>query len=252
MKVIIIEDEKPAVEKLRKALLKCQPPLVPEAILDSVHTATNWLGHNPPPDLIFMDIELSDGLSFTIFKEAPINSPVIFTTAFDEYWQEAFEHNSIDYLLKPIKQEKLEAAIQKYKKLEQHFSQNYTAIVQQLQMVNQSSGYRKRFLLKKGADLISIKTDEIAYCYAAHKICFIVDAAGQKFIIDKSLHDLEKEFDPVKFFRINRKYLVNIQHIKRIRTISKSKLSLELSPPANEEILISQEITASFKQWISG
>jgi DNA-binding LytR/AlgR family response regulator len=247
MKVIIIEDEKPAVEKLRKALLKCEPPLVPEVILNSVHTAIDWLGHNPKPDLIFMDIELSDGLSFTIFKEASVNSPVIFTTAFDEYWQEAFEHNSIDYLLKPIKQEKLEIAIQKYKKLEQHFSQNYAAIVQQLQMVNQSTGYRKRLLLKKGTDLISIKTDEIAY-----KISFIVDAAGQKFIIDKSLHDLEKEFDPVKFFRINRKWLVNIQHIKRIRTISKSKLSLELSPPANEEILISQENTASFKHWISG
>jgi two-component system LytT family response regulator len=107
-------------------------------------------------------------------------------------------------------------------------------------------------LLKKGADLISIKTDEIAYCYAAHKISFIVDATGQKFIIDKSLHDLEKELDPTKFFRINRKWLVNIQHIKRIRTLSKSKLSLELNPPANEEILISQENTASFKQWISG
>ncbi|MFI5154074.1 MAG: LytR/AlgR family response regulator transcription factor [Chitinophagales bacterium] len=252
MKIIIIEDERPAAEKLRKALLKCEPPLVPEVILNSVHTAISWLGHNPPPDLIFMDIELSDGISFTIFKETTINSPVIFTTAFDEYWQEAFEHNSIDYLLKPIRQDKLETAIQKYKKLEQHFSQNYAAIVQQLQGVNQSTGYRKRLLLKKGTDLISIKTDEIAYCYAAHKISFIVDATGQKFIIDKSLHDLEKELDPTKFFRINRKWLVNIQHIKRIRTLSKSKLSLELNPPANEEILISQENTASFKQWISG
>src|ERR1700682_1770895 len=122
MKIIIVEDEKPAAEKLKKAVLRYDPAILAITVLNSVQSAINWLKENPAPDLIFMDIELSDGLSFSIFKECAISTPVIFTTAYDEYWQEAFEFNSIDYLLKPIRQEKLENAINKYKKLEKHFS----------------------------------------------------------------------------------------------------------------------------------
>jgi len=193
-----------------------------------------------------MDIELSDGLSFNIFKECSISAPVIFTTAYDEYWQEAFEVNSIDYLLKPIRQEKLENAINKYKKLEKHFSTNHSAFFYR---ASETNGYRRRLLIKKGTDLISIKTDDIAYCYAAHKMAFIVDENAQKYITDKSLSDLEKDLDQAVFFRINRQYLVNIHHIKRIRTLAKSKLLLELSPPAQEEVIISQENVAAFKEW---
>ena len=125
MKIIIIEDEKPAVEKLQKALLKCDPSIQVLAVLGSVRAATDWLSQNPSPELIFMDIELTDGLSFKIFEQVPVNCPIIFTTAYDEYWQEAFEHNSIDYLLKPIRQDKLEIALKKYEKLKQHFASNY-------------------------------------------------------------------------------------------------------------------------------
>jgi two-component system LytT family response regulator len=250
MKIIIIEDEKPAAEKLKKTLMRFDNSIEVLATLDSVGSATQWLQQNPTPDLIFMDIELSDGLSFKIFDNHVIHCPVIFTTAYDEYWQEALEQNSIDYLLKPIRQEKLENALNKYKKLKNHFSASYNAIFQQLSSKNQNTDYRKRFLLKKGADLIVLKTDDIAYCYAAHKIVFIVDHKAQRFILDKSLNELEKELDPAVFFRVNRKYLVNMHHIQRIRTHSKSKLLVELNPPANEEIVISQENAMAFKQWM--
>ena len=250
MKTIIIEDEKPAAEKLKKTLMRYDNSIEVLVVLDSVASATQWLRQNPVPDLIFMDIELSDGLSFKIFDNHTIHCPVVFTTAYDEYWQEALEQNSIDYLLKPIRQEKLENAINKYKKLKNHFSANYPAIFQQLQPKNQNADYRKRFLLKKGNDLIALKTEDIAYCYAAHKIVFIVDNKAQRFILDRSLNDLEKELDPAVFFRINRKYLVNMHYIQRIKTHIKSKLLVELNPPASEEIIISQENAMAFKQWM--
>lgn len=247
MKIIIIEDEKPAAEKLKKIVLKYDNTIELPAILNSVQSATQWLQQNPAPDLIFMDIELSDGLSFKIFDNCPIHCPVIFTTAFDEYWQDALEQNSIDYLLKPIKQEKLDNAINKYKKLKQHFSADYGFLQQPL---NQNNDYRKRFLIKKGTDFVSVKTADIAYCYAAHKLVFIIDNKGQRFILDRSLNDLEKELDPAVFFRINRKYLVNLHHIQRIRAHAKGKLLVDLNPAASEEIIISQENTLAFKQWI--
>ena len=123
MRIVIIEDEKPAAQKLQKAIIKCNGNIEVAAILGSTKDATAWLRENPLPELIFMDIELSDGLSFSIFEEVPITCPVIFTTAYDEYWQEAFEHNSIDYLLKPVLQEKLETALKKYETLKKYFTQ---------------------------------------------------------------------------------------------------------------------------------
>jgi two-component system LytT family response regulator len=197
-----------------------------------------------------MDIELTDGLSFKIFEQNEIHCPIIFTTAFDEYWQDALEQNSIDYLLKPIKQEKLENAINKYKKLRSHFSGNYASLLKSLPNSELTNGYRKRFLIKKGTDLVSIKAEDIAFAFAAHKLVFLVNNKGQRFILDKSLNDLEKELDPVNFFRANRKYLVNLQHIEKIKTIGKSKLLLELNPSAAEEVIISQENAGAFKQWI--
>ena len=139
----------------------------------------------------------------------PVNCPVIFTTAYDEYWQEAFEHNSIDYLLKPIKQEKLEAALKKYEQLKKYFTNNFQQLMHWQQQTKQIA-YKKRFLVKKGNDYITIKTEEIAYFYATHKLVCMVEKEGQKFILDKSLADLEKELEPSLFYRINRKYLVNI------------------------------------------
>jgi len=245
MRVIIIEDEKPAAEKLHKALLACNASIQVEAVLSSVKAAVEWLQQHPNPGLMFMDIELTDGLSFKIFEQANINCPVIFTTAYDEYWQEAFEHNSIDYLLKPVKQEKLLIALKKYENLKQHFTANYNHLLN----FNQGE-HKKRFLVKRGTDYISIKTTDISYFYAAQKLVCLVDNSAQKFILDQSLADLEKQLDPSQFYRVNRKYLVNLNAIKRIKTYAKSKLQLEIQPSPSEEIIISQENAAAFKAWM--
>ncbi|NII24539.1 response regulator transcription factor [Pseudoflavitalea sp. X16] len=249
MHVLIIEDEKPAAEKLRKALLACDPAIQVLNILGSIQQAAAWLKEHPAPALIFMDIELSDGLSFRIFEKVTVNCPVVFTTAYDEYWQEAFEHNSIDYLLKPIKQVKLEAALKKYEKLKLYFSTNYQNLVN-WQEKPAETNHKKRFLVKRGADYISIKTEDIAYFYAAHKLVCMVDNKGQKFILDQSLSDIEMQLDTTLFYRVNRKYLINMSAIKRIKTYPKSKLLLEVEPSLQEEIVISQENVTAFKQWM--
>ncbi|MEO5682602.1 MAG: LytTR family DNA-binding domain-containing protein [Chitinophagaceae bacterium] len=249
MKVVIVEDEKPAAEKLQKAIMLAGKNISIEAVLGSVHAAINWFQQNPPPDLIFMDIELTDGLSFKILENGAVTCPVIFITAFDEYWQEAFEHNSIDYLLKPVKQEKLEAALHKFEKLKQFFTGNFQQL-QQWRKQEEYPAYKKRFLVKRGMDYITIKTEEIAYFYATHKLVCMVDCRGQKFILDKSLADLEKETDPAQFHRLNRKFLVSIQAIKKIKTYPKSKLLIEVDPQVNEEIIVSQENVNAFKEWV--
>lgn len=249
MRVIIIEDEKPAAEKLQKALLNSNHAVEVLAVLGSVKESVNWLNTHGTPELVFMDIELTDGLSFKIFEKLTLNCPVIFTTAYDEYWQEAFEHNSIDYLLKPVKPEKLEAALKKYEKLKQYFAINYHSLLNHHQPAQQG-GFKKRFLVKRGADYISVKTEDIAYFHAAHKLVCMVDNKGQKFILDQSLTDIEGQVDPAHFYRVNRKYLLNMSAIKRIKSYPKSKLLLEVEPLLAEEIIISQENVAAFKEWM--
>jgi two-component system, LytTR family, response regulator len=248
MKVLIIEDEKPAAEKLLKALLNSNYAIEVLAVLGSVKESVNWLSTHSTPQLVFMDIELTDGLSFKIFDTLALNCPVIFTTAYDEYWQEAFEHNSIDYLLKPVKPEKLEAALKKYEKLKQYFAINYHGLLNHHQPAQ--NGFKKRFLVKRGTDYISIRTEDIAYFHAAHKLVCMVDNKGQKFILDQSLTDIESQVDPALFYRVNRKYLLNMSAIKRIKAYPKSKLLLEVEPVLAEEIIISQENVAAFKEWM--
>jgi len=249
MRAIIIEDEKPAAEKLLKAIRKTDSSVEIVAVLGSVRSAVEWLEQNPMPGLVFMDIELSDGLSFKIFDAVNINSPVIFCTAFDDYWQEAFEHNSIDYLLKPIKEDKLEAALKKYDKLKQHFSADLRELLQSRQQ--SFSEYKKRFLVKRGTDYISVKAEDIAYFYATHKLVCMIDNKNQKFILDQSLSEIEKQLDPAQFYRVNRKYLVQLNSIKKIKCFPKSKLQLELEPATNEDIIISQDNVTAFKEWMS-
>lgn len=248
MTVLIIEDEKPAAEKLEKALQQYDKTIVVKAVLDSVEQSHRWLQASPLPDLIFMDIELSDGPSFQLFRQIDVRCPIIFTTAYDEYWQEAFEHNGIDYLLKPIKEEKLAAALQKYEKLKTHFAANHQKLA--ALPAAQSGTYKKRFLVKRGTDYVSVKAENISYFYAAHKLVCLVSNEGQKFLLDQSLAEIESQTDPSLFFRVNRKYLVNLNAIKRIRSLAKSKLVLEVEPAIEEEIIVSQESAATFKQWL--
>lgn len=248
MKVIIIEDEQPAAAKLLAALRETGIDYQCLAQLATVKDSVRWFRENPPPELVFMDIELSDGQSFGIFNEVSIGCPVIFTTAYHEYWQEAFEHNSIDYLLKPVKAEKLRTALNKYETLRLHFAGK----MEQLKHWQQNPPeYKKRYLIKRGSDYISLRTDDIAYCYAAHKLVCLVDGTAQKYLLDKSLSDLEKELDPARFFRLNRKYMVNINAISRLRSVGKGKLQVDLNPPPAEEVLVSSELTLRFKDWMN-
>ena len=249
MKVIIIEDEKPAAEKLLKAIQNTDSTIEIVAVLNSVESSVGWLQQNPEPELLFMDIDLGDGLSFEIFDSVKINSPVIFCTAYDEYWQEAFEHNGIDYLLKPIKQDTLETALKKYNRLKQHFAANFRQL-QQWRRHPADHTYKKRFLVKRGLDYVSVKTEDIAYFYATHKLVCMVDNKNQKFIIDQSLAEIEKQLDPSHFYRVNRKYFVQQNAIKKIKSFPKSKLQLELEPAIDEDIIISQENVAAFKEWM--
>lgn len=249
MKVIIIEDEKPAAQKLKGNLLEIDPAIEVMAILTDTASSVAWLRGTTQPDLIFMDINLSDGLCFKIFEQTAIHCPVIFTTAYDDYWQKAFEHNCIDYLLKPVKLEKIALTLQKYNLLKKHFSDNMAGLFAGLKNKKQEE-FRKRFLVKKGVEYFSIRTDDIAYFYSAHKMVWLVDRSGQKFIMDFSLNDLEGMLDPACFFRINRQFLVQREAIIKIRSLPKSKLDIELQPSFSEEITIGQELVPFFKSWI--
>lgn len=251
MKVIIIEDERTAAEKLLLSIKACGTPTEILAVLGSVQESVEWLQQHAHPDLIFMDIQLTDGLSFKIFDHITISCPVVFTTAYDDYWQQAFEYNSIDYLLKPVQQEKLELTFTKYENIKQYFYSHFQSLMQYHQHPS-AEKIKKRFLVKRGVDYVAVKADDIAYFYAVHKLVCMVDKNGQKFILDRSLSDLEKETDPLVFYRANRKFLINITAIKKIKSYPRSKLQLELTPPVEEEVIISQENVSDFKTWMGG
>lgn len=247
MKVVIIEDEMPAAERLKKILLSTEYEIEVLAILSSLEASVAWVSSHPPPDLIFMDIELSDGLSLDLVKQTRISCPIIFITAYDEYWQEAFELNSIDYLLKPLKKERLDAALKKFNELKDYFTSRFQNLVAYR---DNPKTYKDRFLVKRGIEYVSIKTETIAFFYAAHKLVCLVEKSGSKFILDHSLADIEKQVDPHLFYRINRKYLVRINAIKKIHAQPKSKLLVEVEPATGEELIISSENSNAFKKWM--
>lgn len=247
MKVVIIEDEVPAADKLKKMLQRSSYNIEVIKTLSSINESLSWFKANDLPDLIFMDIELSDGLSLDLIKKANINCPVIFITAYDEYWQQAFEYNSLDYLLKPLKEERLNTALNKFNELRDYFTSRYQGL---LSYQKDKEKFKDRFLVKRGKEYASIKTDDIAFFYATHKLVCLVDKKGSKFILDSSLSDIEKQLEPASFFRINRKYLVHINAIKKISSLPKSKLLIEVTPSSPDTLVISSENSNEFKKWM--
>jgi DNA-binding LytR/AlgR family response regulator len=247
MKVIILEDEMPAAEFLKRILLEISSDIEVVNIVHSLREAQNLFEMEPEVDLVFMDIELGDGLSIELLREGKINCPVIFITAYDEYWQEAFEYNGIDYLLKPLRQERLEAALRKFKELKGYFAARMKDL---LTAHGTEQRFKERFLVKRGINYLSIKTSDIAFFFASQKLSFLVDTGGSKFVLDNSLSEIKGLLDPALFFRINRKYLVNIKAIKKIKALPKSKLQVEITPHVNEELIISAENRAEFKNWM--
>lgn len=252
MRVFIVEDETLAANKLGKMLLKLYPEMSIEGRADSISTAVKFLENNNNLDLIFLDIQLADGLSFEIFNQIQLQTPVIFTTAFDHYMLKAFKVNSIDYLLKPIEEDDLRQAIEKHKMLTSKMSQALPGqLLQMLQEFTQPK-YRQRLLVKRGSQFIHIKTEALAYFYADGKLCFAVDNNNTKHIIDFTLSQLEEMLKPETFFRINRHMLVNIDGIKKVHTWMGGRLKLELSPDSSLDTTVSRERVIEFKEWFGG
>jgi DNA-binding LytR/AlgR family response regulator len=247
MKVLLIEDEIPAARQLTKLLLEQRPAFHVIDTLDSVEGAVRWFRTFPAPDLVFMDIQIADGLSFDIFKQAEVKSPVIFTTAFDHYAVQAFKVNAIDYLLKPIDPEDLSRALIKME------NQRITAPVFEYEMLAQyfkKEQYKDRFLVKTGQQLAFIATTDIAFFRSADGLTQAFTSAGKKYFIENTLEELERLLNPRDFFRISRNMTLRIDAISKIIPHLNGRLKLETSPAAPEDIFVSRERVPEFKTWL--
>lgn len=244
MKVIIIEDEVLAQAKLESMLHSIDPSIEVLAKLASVKESIQYLIHHPSPDVAFVDIQLSDDHSFEIFRHHPLQFPVIFTTAYDKYLLESFEHNAIDYLLKPITEDKLKRSLAKLKKLELHFIQGNMQ-----KLLSSTSRVKDRIVAKKGTEFIALRWNEIAYFFTEHKIVFVKDLDGRQYIVDKNLGELEGDIDEKIFFRINRKFIVNIAAIEKFKPDS-GKIRVFLKPALKEDVHVSKETAPLFRKWI--
>jgi two-component system, LytTR family, response regulator LytT len=252
MKILIIEDEQPAARRLSKMIANLDPQIEIAGITDSIETSIKWLHSVPAPDLIFSDIQLSDGLSFEIFKQIKTPSPIIFTTAYDEYAINAFKLNSIDYLLKPIKETELQQAYEKYQKL--HAAKPVPSVFQaQMETMLQKmmkKNYKERFLIKYGDKLFALDSKDIHYFFSENGLTFIMTRNEKKYMIDHTLEELENLLDPHYFFRLNRQFLTNFQGIRSINTHLNGKLKINLDPDPQKEVFISREKASVFKEWL--
>ena len=249
IKVLIIEDEQPAAKRLERMLLEISADFEVIQRCDSIESSVQYLKTGIMPDLVMLDIQLGDGLSFEIFKQVEISCPVIFTTAFDEFAIKAFELNSIDYLLKPINHDKLEKSIAKFRKLNQQSVQNDWKVLTSL-LEKEKREYKQRFLVYVGEHLHSLQTQDIAYFYSIEKSSFLVAQNGKSYALDLSLDKLETVLSPTCFFRISRQYLIAFSAIKKISILSKSRIKLQLYPAPTNEILVSSARTHDFREWL--
>lgn len=255
MKVLIIEDEIPAAEKLERYLLKYDPSIFIIAVLDSSSDAIEWLKENQEQvDIIFMDIQLTDGLSFQIFQQVNVQKPVIFTTAFNEFALDAFKVNGIDYLLKPITYADLTSSLTKLERLREQLR----TTGDQSQRINHAFSnarpkeYKGRFMVKLGDHIRSFTTNQIGLLYADGRDVYLVTNENRKFIIDYTLEALEDILDPMLFFRTNRTYILNINAIKDVLVYSNSRLKITLHQEFSKEIIVSREKVGDFKEWFDG
>lgn len=251
MKTIIIEDEQLAARRLENMVKSIDPTIEIIAKLESVKESVEWFQRNEQPDLIFLDIHLEDGLSFSIFDQVKVNSPIIFTTAFDEYAIKAFKLKSIDYLLKPIVQNDLEKAIAKFRDWGE--KKQLIDVSELFRLMNMTpKQYRERFSVVVGQKLKSIDVKEINYFFSNSGITFVAMQPKGQYSLDLSLDNLMEELDPKKFFRVNRQYIVSLQSIVNIHIFPKSRLKLELNPPVPEGVFVSLDKVVDFKKWLDG
>lgn len=250
MNIVIIEDEKPAARLLQRKVEKLGLQIT--SLLHSVEESIVWFQNNQHPDLIFLDIQLSDGLSFEIFENININSAVIFTTAYDEYALRAFKLNSIDYLLKPIDEEELESAVNKFKARNNNapnLSLDFETIKKML--VNPiDRTFKKRFTIKIGQQLKMINIDEIECFFSENKGTYIHTFDNRNYLLDTTLEQLETELDPQNFFRVSRKFIIPMKGIKEIQLHSNSRLKVILPTYKEDEVIVSREKVTDFKNWL--
>ncbi|MEC7784487.1 MAG: LytTR family DNA-binding domain-containing protein [Bacteroidota bacterium] len=252
MNVLVIEDEKPAARRLSRMLEALELNVL--AQLNSVEEAVEWFQNNEHPDLIFLDIQLSDGLSFEIFDAVEVTSAIIFTTAYDEYALQAFKLNSIDYLLKPIDDEELEAAVKKFKKQQpqkQDVKLNFDDIRQLLGVNPVEREYKKRFTVKIGQHIKMINIEDVCCIYSENKGTYARTLDKRDYLLDTTLETLEEELAPDVFFRVSRKYYVNVNAIQDIISYTNSRLQLKLKAAEDQEIIVSRERVKDFKLWLS-
>ena len=250
IKTVIIENERPSKQILYAILKKVAPDISIIATLATVKESINYFSKAFAADLILCDVELSDGLSFEIFDEVEITIPVIFITGFEKFIVHAFQNNGIDYSIKPVTTEDISKAIQKYRNLQNYFGIQNTSFTSLLQYFRPKK--KNRILIKKGIEYIPMKVEDIVLFYTENKIVYVFNCFGKKFLIDKTMNDLENELDRSIFFRVNRQYIVNLNFIKSFKTYEKVKLKLELNiSEINHFIIISQKTAALFRSWIA-
>jgi DNA-binding LytR/AlgR family response regulator len=252
MRVIIIEDEAPAAGRLSRMLQDLDEDIEVLTTLDSVEASVKWLQQQEPrpAELLFMDIQLADGLSFSIFEQVKVTQPVIFTTAFDHYVLKAFKVNSVDYLLKPVDPEELRQAVGKYRQLHMAGDSGLAARLERLVQEMSPARYKERLLIKRGQQLHFLKTSLMAHCHADGKLCFATDFNGHSYLLDNHLQELEGTVDPRQFYRVNRQLLVNIEAIRRVHTWLGGRLKLDLLPPTQADTIVSRERVNGFKDWL--
>jgi two-component system response regulator LytT len=251
IKILIIEDEEPAAERLAKMLLDIDPNIIVVGNTVSVKSSVKWFKENPIPDLILMDINLSDGHSFDIFKEVEISAPIIFITAYDQYAIDAFKLNSIDYILKPIKKDELRNALDKFKRMGNIQVQQMTSLLNTIKS-NQDKEFQKRIVIRYGDTIKMIEIADIAYFYTEEKINFLCTNSDTRMPIDQNLDELEEILDPKIYFRINRQFIINISAIEKMLTWSKSRVKIILKPASEHETIVSTERSSHFKDWLIG
>ena len=254
MNVLIIEDEAPAFRRLQKLIQEINPQIEIVEVIDSVKEAIKWLNTYAAPDLIFMDIQLADGLSFEIFEEVKVTKPVIFTTAYDEYTLKAFKVNSVDYLLKPLDKEALAQSIRKYEELREAFGGTqmiqFEALLNTFKNGETDAHFKSRFLIKTSDRLISLLEQEVAYFYTESSLVYVRTNQEKRYLVDYTLDDLEKQLDPKFFFRLNRQFITRLQAISEIHNYFKGKLLVKFQPLCTHEVIVSREKASIFKRWL--
>jgi len=251
MKVLIVEDEKPAAVRLTRLLREENPDIIICSVLESIEETLEYFAKAERPGLIFMDIQLADGLSFSIFEAIDIREPVIFTTAFDQYALKAFEVNSIDYLLKPVEPERLHKALAKFRSF---MSEGFVPPIDYATLISAlkrgSVQHKERFLVRKGSKLAYLPTAEVAYFFSDSSLSFLVARNGDRHLIDFNLEKLEELLDPAKFFRINRKCILSLESIRNMEPHFNGRILVDIFPPFDEALYVSRQRAKEFRDWL--